>query len=165
MGNKIIVADAGPLIAFGKIKRLDLITNTLGKIIAPIFVLDECLANPAQEGAKEISEALDKKLIETHENPDATEYKNLFDILGTGEASAIVLALQLKTGLLIDEKLGRKAAQKMNLNIIGTAGALLIAKEKKLIKTIAPIILELKQCGYYLSDKLIQTVLAYANEK
>jgi predicted nucleic acid-binding protein len=64
-------------------------------------------------------------------DPAIHQYQNIFDILGPGEATAIILASQLKAGLLIDEKLGRKAAQKMNLHIIGTAGVLLLAKEKK----------------------------------
>lgn len=137
MDNKIIIADAGPLIAFGKIKRLDLITETLGTILATGFVLDECLANPAQKGAKEISEGISQKWIERCENPVVDQYKDLFDTLGAGEASAIILASQLKVGLLIDEKLGRKTAQKMNLKIIGTAGVLLLAKEKKRIEKVA----------------------------
>lgn len=164
MVNKIIIADAGSLIAFSKIKRLSLITEILGTIIAPHFVLDECLANPAQEGAKEISAAIDKNLIVPHKNPEISHYKNLFDILGPGEASAIILASQLKFGLLIDEKLGRRTAQKMSLKIIGTAGVLLLAKEKKLIEKVSPVLQDLKKCGYYLSKELIQLVLDGAKE-
>ena len=52
----------------------------------------------------------------------------------------------------------------MNLHTIGTAGVLLLAKEKKLIKTVSPLIIELKKSGYYLSNSLIQTVLDRAKE-
>lgn len=162
--NKIIIADAGPLIAFSRIKSLSLLVETLGTVIAPISVLNECLVNPAQFGAKEISEAITKKLIKPHDNPDIQHHKDLFDMLGSGEASAIILAMQLKTGLLIDERLGRKAAIKMSLKIIGTAGVLLLAKEKKLIKKVAPLIHELKNTGYYLSKELINSVLIRAKE-
>lgn len=155
MANKTIIADAGPLISFGRIKRLSLLVDALGIISAPAYVLNECLFNPNQAGAKEIQDAIDQQLIKSYENPDMRHHQNLFDVLGPGEASAIVLASQLKMGLLIDEKLGRKTAQKMNLPIIGTAGVLLLAKEKNLIKTIAPVISELKNAGYYLSKELI----------
>ncbi len=163
--NKIIIADAGPLIAFGKIKSLTLITKIFGKIIAPAFVLDECLVNLAQKGAKEISEAISKKLIEPYANPEMDHNQDIFDILGAGEASAIILASQLNAPILIDEKLGRKIAQKMGLKTIGTAGVLLLAKEKKLIDKVTPMIVELKNSGYYLSKDLIKTVLNLANEK
>lgn len=163
--NKIIIADAGPLIAFGQIKRLTLIIEIFGKIIAPAFVLDECLANLAQKGAKEISEAINKKIIEPYENPNMDEYQDIFAILGKGEASAIILASQLNAPILIDEKLGRKVAEKKGLNAIGTAGVLLLAKKKKLIEKVIPVIAELKTNGYYFSKELIQTVLTLANEK
>lgn len=47
---------------------------------------------------------------------------------------------------------------------VGTAGVLLRAKEKKLIKTVKPLISELKKAGYYLSDSMIKKVLAIAQE-
>lgn len=164
MAKKIIIADAGPLISFGRIKRLSLIVDTLGTIIAPVNVLAECLSNPAQAGAKEIQQAIDQKLIISHENPETQHHKNLFEVLGVGEASSIVLADQLKLGLLIDEKLGRNTAKKMNIPIIGTAGVLLLAKENNLIEKVTPIIQELRDSGYFLSKELIRTVLARANE-
>jgi predicted nucleic acid-binding protein len=162
--KKYIIADASPLIAFGRINHLVLLTETLGTLIVPESVLRECLANPALTGAKQIQDAVNKKLITWHEDPDPHSYLSLFDILGPGEANAIILANELKVGLLIDEKLGRKIAQKMNLSVIGTAGVLLLAKEKKLIKEVMPLLSELKKSGYYLSNALIQTVLAYAKE-
>jgi predicted nucleic acid-binding protein len=157
LADKIIIADAGPLIAFGRIKCLSLLAETLGEIIAPRQVLNECLSDLAMPGAREISEAIEKQIVTPHEGPKNHQFQNLFDILGHGEASAIILALQLKAGLLIDEKIGRQTARKMNLRIIGTAGVLLLAKEKKLI--------ELKNVGYYLSEELIETVIKQASEK
>ena len=74
MTNKIIIVDAGPLIAFGKIKHIDLLAKILGTLIAPEFVLNECLANPSQPGAKEIAAAIDEKLIIPHVNPNNKHY-------------------------------------------------------------------------------------------
>lgn len=165
MTDKIIIADAGPLIAFGRIKQLSLLSKALGEIIAPLSVVNECISNTSLPGAKEILVAIEKKLIVSHKNPDTRDYQDLFDILGPGEAAAIVLALQLNAGLLMDEKLGRQTAQKMNLRIIGTSGVLLLAKKKKLIEKVAPLIHELKNAGYYLSKELIKKVLSIANEK
>ena len=41
---KPVVADAGPLIAFGRIGKLDLLSQVLGRILMPKAVVDECLA-------------------------------------------------------------------------------------------------------------------------
>jgi predicted nucleic acid-binding protein len=165
LADRIIIADSGPLIAFGRTKHLSLLADTLGEIIAPRQVLNECLSNTAMPGAREISRAIEKKIITPHDDPQNHQFQDLVDILGPGEAAAIILASQLKIGLLIDEKLGRQTAKKMNLNIIGTAGVLLLAKEKNLIKKIAPLIQELKNAGYYLSEDLIESVLKRADEK
>lgn len=164
MSKKIIIADASPLIIFGRIKRLDLITETLGQIIIPISVMKECIGN-TRAGETEIIAAIKEGIIETTPDPDMDKYQYLPNALGRGEATAIVLASKLKIGLLIDEKLGRRTAKKMNISIIGTAGTLLLAKKKKLIKKVSPIIKELKDNGYFLSEQLIKEILVKAKEK
>jgi predicted nucleic acid-binding protein len=161
--RKIIIADSGPLIAFGKIKMLSLLIDTLGTIIMPAAVSNECLSNLARPGAKEIAAAIENNLIKVHENPAVLD-KEVIDILGVGESNAITLASQLGAGLLIDDKLGRKVAVKMKLPVIGTAGVLLLAKNKKLIKQVAPVIQELKNNSYFLSKELIATILKRVGE-
>jgi len=165
LSKKTVVADASPLIAFGRINHLSLLSNTLGTIIIPQVVADECLLDIARPGAKQIQQAIRQKKIILHANPNINNYQELHNLLGEGETNAIVLALQLNTGLLIDEKLGRGAAQKLGLKIIGTAGVLLLAKHHRLINKISPLISELKQAGYYLSDALLKDVLKRAKEK
>ncbi|KTC65533.1 Domain of uncharacterised function (DUF3368) (plasmid) [Legionella adelaidensis] len=164
MNKKIIVADAGPLIAFAKIQRLDLLKKVLGQIIAPQAVIDECLVNPKLQGAAEITDALKGGLIRQYENLQGEKEKFLFENLGQGEASAILLALQLHSKLLIDERIGRRVAKQKNISIIGTAGVLLLAKEKKLIPKVASLIYELKNVGYRLSEDLVNTILIRAKE-
>lgn len=163
--KKTVVADASPLIAFGRINLLSVLSNTLGMIIIPQTVADECLADITQPGADQIKKAITKKLIKIQPDVKTNEYYELLDILGKGEAAAIALALKLKAGLLIDEKLGRNAAKKLHLKIIGTAGVLLLAKQHKLITKVSPIIQDLKNSGYYLSTELMKEVLIRAKEK
>lgn len=75
-----------------------------------------------------------------------------------------MLASHLKAGLFIDEKLGRQVARKLDIRLIGTAGLLLLAKQKKYISEIAPFITALKSQGYYLSTTLENKILHRANE-
>lgn len=165
MANKTVIADAGPLIAFGRINFLSLLSDILGKIVVPEAVADECLVNVLLPGAGEIQRAIHEKIIKVYANPDFDQNHGLLDVLDKSEASAIALALKLNAGLLIDEKLGRSAAKKLNLQIIGTAGVLLLAKQNKYIDKVYPIIQELKKSGYFLSSELTKEVLKRANEK
>ncbi len=160
----MIVADTGPLIAFARVKHIPLLSNLFGTILIPQAVADECLKDLSRPGAQDIRGVIDNKLIEVHPNVDTKNFISLFDILDNGEVCAIALAVQLNSGLLIDEKLGRSTAKNMGLKVIGTAGILLLAKQKKLIKEISPLILDLKSAGYYLSEALIKEILVLAKE-
>lgn len=164
MNKGIIVADASPLIAFGRIDQLIILKKTLGKIIVPEAVLNECLQDSSRPGAVEIQKAINKKIIAHYPNPQPNNHEDLFSLLDIGEANAIILASKLQTGLLIDEKLGRNTAKKLNIPIIGTAGVLVLAKKKKNIKKVKPIIEHLKKAGYYMSHELISEVLRIAKE-
>lgn len=164
MVKKIVIADASPLIAFGRINSISILTDTLGMVIIPEAVAIECLADTSRPGACEIQKAIQKKIIKVEANPKLEGNHDLLNILGKGEAAAINLAIKLKTGLLIDEKLGRSAAKKLNVKVIGTAGVLLLAKSNNLIDKVSPLIYELRNSGYHLSSELIKEVLKHAKE-
>lgn len=164
MTKKIVVADASPLIAFSRINHLEVLSKTLGEIIITEKVEKECLEDMSRPGATALQKAILKNIITVHDDPNTDQYRELADILDEGEASAIALALKMRTSLLIDEKLGRAAAKKLNLKIIGTAGVLLLAKQNKIIDKVSPLIHKLKDLGYYLSSELITEILTRADE-
>lgn len=165
MNNSIIIADAGPLIAFGRINLLSVLHKTLGTIIIPESVANECVQETSRPGASAIQDAIHKKIVQVNADPRGEQFTQLMTILGPGESAAITLAIELHTGLLIDEKLGRNIATQLNIKIIGTAGALLLAKQRKIIKAVLPIINQLKITGYHLSDTLIAEIAKLAHEK
>ena len=52
--------------------------------------------------------------------------------LGTGEREAICLAMEVQAGaILLDDEPARKIAAQLNLPLIGTAGVLILAKERR----------------------------------
>lgn len=164
MNKKIIIADASPLIAFGSIDKLCVLSNLFGKVVVPKIVATECLIDRTRPGAMAISKAIDDKLIQVH-SAAITHIDNALEILDQGEVAAIALAHSLNLPLIIDEKLGRSVAKKLGVKIIGTIGVLLLAKEKKMVKAIKPILLLLKDGRYFLSDALIKETLKRAKEK
>lgn len=62
-------------------------------------------------------------------------------------------------------KMQKKHAKYLGLNVTGTLGILIKAKQKGFIKEVKPLLLELKNKGIYISDNVIDMCLKAANEK
>ena len=86
--------------------------------------------------------------------------------LDRGEAESIALALTLNAELLLlDEKDGRHAAQRLGLRVLGTLGILLEAKQKGLLPAIHPLLDALRQkAGFYVSNRVYHHLLELADE-
>jgi predicted nucleic acid-binding protein len=164
LNNQIIIADSGPLIAFSRLALLPILTKACGSVAIPEAVVKECTQDKFRPGAIAIQDAIENKILTVYADPKNDHFLKLNILLGNGESAAIALAVELKASLLIDEKLARSAARNLNLKIIGTAGVLLLAKQKKIINAVLPIIKEIKKTGYYLSDTLIQEISKISGE-
>ena len=66
--------------------------------------------------------------------------------------------------LLVDDKRARKVASLNDIEIIGSQGVLLFAKQQGLIKKIKPFIDKLRSSDFYISERLIKKTLRLANE-
>jgi predicted nucleic acid-binding protein len=65
---------------------------------------------------------------------------------------------------LWDDRCGRAEARRQRLPIIGTAAVLVLAKERNLIPTCGPLLLAMRDEGYFLSDGLVAAVINQAGE-
>lgn len=86
--------------------------------------------------------------------------------LDIGEAEAIALALELQAEqLLIDERLGRIVAARLNLRYTGILGILIEAKSQQLIPEVKPKLDALiNQAGFWVAEPLYNRVLRLAGE-
>lgn len=159
---KTVVADTGPLMAFGRIGRLDLLPQVLGEVLAPSAVAAECLADLETPGAHAIREALRARVL--IKCPDPSPAQQPYPVLAAGESAAIRMALKLSAAVLIDEKAGRAIATKLGLSLIGSGGVLLAAKKCGLIQTVQPILEAIAGNGYHFSGALIRAILSRAGE-
>ena len=139
-----IVADSGPLIMFGRSELLDLVRQVAGEVLVPATVFTECTREAAKPGVSGLIDAAASGLIRVEADPALVSGMDNVTSLGAGEIMALTLALHLRCPVLMDETLGRKVAAGHGVPVIGSAGILLAAKERKFITEIAPILVA---CG------------------
>ncbi len=159
----IIVSNAGPLIALAKIGKLNILNRLFEKVKLPPSVFHELRITSSRPGAIEFKEAIETtKWIEVSD-PTPIPHILLYAI-EQGEAEAIALAKKEGLVLLIDERRGRKIANKEKVKITGTGAVLVAAKKKGIIKKVSPALNKLLGCGYRISNRLQKKILALAEE-
>lgn len=163
----IVVSDTSVLSNLAVIGKICLLKKIYHDVIIPEAVADE-LAN-AGDDTPEIKAVLSLNWIQVRQASDLQTITTLQteQLLDRGEACAISLALQLKADeLLIDERLGRREATRLDLPKVGILGILLIAKRRNLISAIQPVIDALiSEAGFRVSRQLYEEVLQVAGEK
>jgi predicted nucleic acid-binding protein len=159
-----IVTNTGPLIILAKLDHLKLLEKMFVTVYIPPAVHREFLAKSGVEASR-LDEAL-KQFIEVTSKPDlSSTVRAATEHLEAGEQQAIALAAARNSTLVIDERLGRKAARGLGLTITGSVGILLMAKKMGHISAVVPLLESARQQGYWLSDKLIDVAADLADEK
>ena len=161
----IAVSDTGPIIGLAKANRLSLLKNLFEKVLIPPMVRKELFAKTVDE-AELIDNALTDFIQVSEINPVDETAKLILEGLSEGERQAIGVAASLGNDviLLIDDRAGRQAAEKLNIKITGLVGVLLMAKEKGLIKSVVDVIEEIRNNGYWLSNSLVDIAKQLSGE-
>ena len=158
-----VVTNAGPLIALAQIGRLNLLQLLYDELYLPLAVFDEVVTfGRERAGAAEVEMADWIRVINIS---DISAVERLRDRLDLGESEAIVLAIELQADLLlIDEARGRRVAQAQGLNHIGTVGSLVLARQRRLITAVTPLLDELIASGFRMDEALYRTAQKLAGE-
>jgi predicted nucleic acid-binding protein len=161
-----VVSNTTPIISFLKIDRLELLENIFGQIIIPQAVYDELIADHSLPDEIEKITKCPFLRIEQVKNEFAVKLLQKQLNLGLGESESILLADTLKASLLIiDERKGRNIAKDMGLQITGTLGILVEAKNQKYIDRIEPLLNKLIEKDIRISKKLYDEIMTLAGEK
>lgn len=156
---RVVVSDAGPLIALGRLDLLALLPKVFAQVQVPTAVLDECVARPDNADAQRIQQAVDRHwLVACEAVPIVKEG------LDPGECAAIARALEISAGLLADDQAARQYALEIGLHVIGTLGVLVLAKQAGHLAAIKPLIDRLRASGQRLSHAAVAQALASASE-
>ena len=150
----VVIADAGPLIAFAKLNQLKLLFALFGSVLVTKAVIDECLQGKGSD-VDLIAKALVSNELQCIDTPNFQSA--LSRSLGLGEQSCIEYALQTESAtlLIIDDALARKQALRLDLNVVGTAALLFAAERKGLISSAEHQIEILRESGYRISPKVV----------
>lgn len=161
----IVISDTSPVINLAAIGQLELLNNLYGKVILPRAVHHEItVIGAGQAGSTELGKL---KWIEVKGVSNQNLVQALRMELDEGESEAIALAVELNAELLLmDERIGRAVASRFGLRYIGLLGTLIEAKQKGLIKTVKPLLDDLRsKAGFWIGQKLYDCILKKAGEK
>ena len=171
----MVIADAGPVIALARIGHLELLRQVFGTVVLTSVVAEEIgiPGSPdtatARAGVGAIGEALAAGGLTIAKAGVEGSYQPLNPGVDAGECSTIALALLWQASgervlVILDDRCGRAEARSQGLAIIGTAAVLVLAKERTLIPACAPLLIALREQGYFLSDGVVAAVLGQAGE-
>jgi uncharacterized protein len=160
-----VVSNTSPIINLTAIGQLDLLRELYGTLTIPDAVYEEIVVHGhGQPGAAEVQQL--SWFVRRSVSNRALSAQLMGSGLDVGEAEAIVLALETSARLLLmDEKLGRAAAARAGVRVIGLLGLLIEAKSRGLVPMIRPLLDALRTGpGFYIAPALYARVVQQAGE-
>lgn len=170
MTRRVVIADAGPLIALARIEALRLLRGLFGRVLVTREVHGEILpARGSFPDAEVLARALTDGWIEVADMTPA-DWRPLNPGVDAGEASAIGAARLWRAAgdavlLVIDDRAGRAEARAQGIPLIGTAAVIGLAKTEGLIQAARPLLEALQRTGYWPGQPVIDAVLEEVGER
>jgi len=159
-----VVCDSTVLIGLAKIGKIEILKNVFRTIYIPQAVYEEIVTKGKNKpGSGEIAGA---KWINCQSVNDRRMVKILQAQFGYGESEVLLLGKQLNADwLLLDDEKARNAAISANFKVMGLGGVLSVAKELGFIHHVKPLLDELKNKNFRMSDKIYNEILKKSGEK
>lgn len=156
----IVIADSSALVALSICECLPILDTLFGEVKVPQAVYEEvCIAGKPESTA--LSAYLEDKVCKVYCAKPIEKASGL----GKGEVAAISLYKELSADLLlIDDARARKVAYLNNLEVMGSLGVLLLAKQKGVLTAITPKVNRLRNSDIFISEHLLEKLLDVANE-
>jgi predicted nucleic acid-binding protein len=150
------VVNASPLIVFGKIGQLDLLTQLPKEVVVPQAVADEIVAGPENDAARLAIEAGMFRLVDTQEpTPELAAWD-----LGSGETAVLSYTL-VNPGwtAILDDGAARKCAVTFGVDVKGSLAIVILAKKRGLIPQAKQLLHTMQEVGLRLNESIIRQVL------
>ncbi|MCL1465698.1 DUF3368 domain-containing protein [Argonema galeatum] len=158
-----VISNTTPLINFAAINRLDILQAMFGQIVIPQAVYDETTGSNFPD-SQVVLQAIASGWLQVRQV--STIASEISPTLDQGEREAIALAIATsEQRILLDEREARQVAQSFGLQVIGSLGILLLAKNKQIIPQVQPLLdAMIHTAQYWVSATLYQQVLRQAGE-
>jgi len=158
-----VVLNSSVIIALSTLGYLNKLTQIFKEILIAKAVYEEiCIRGRGLLGERELLEAVKNNIIIVKDVKNRLLVNALLDPLAMGEAETITLASEEKADhIVIDDKLARRRAKSMKLNVIGTLRILRLMYDAKLIDKRETIkaLEKLKETGFRISEDITNRVL------
>lgn len=159
---RLVITNTTPIFYLYRLGYLDLFHELYQKIVVPQAVVDELKAGEA--GGENVPDIRNYEWIEIR-RVKVPKLIGLITDLGSGEAEALAIAMEEPDSLVIvDDCLARRIAKLQGLEITGTAGVILKAKEKGYVTSVAPLLDKLLELGFWLDKELKDRIIKLAHE-
>lgn len=157
------VLNSSVIIALSTLGYLDKLKHIFTEILIIKAVHNEiCVKGRGLIGERELREAVKDGLIIVKDVKNRLLVNALLDPLAIGEAETITLTVEERANyIVIDDKLARRRAKSMGLNVIGTLKVLRLLYDAKLIDKhqLLRSLEKLKEIGFRISDEVINKAL------
>ena len=158
-----IVVNSTPLISLSILNQLDLLLKIFGDVIVPSVVYDEIIVNGKGKAGYSNLSKIDWFNVINVEN--IGQKQSIMIELDEGEAEVITIAKEKGIKLVcVDEFAGRRYAKLLGLEVIGTLGVLLIAKQKNYVSELKPLFQKLLASNRHIGKPLCNQILTRAGE-
>ncbi len=162
---KLIVADAGPLIALSVGGVLPKSIDLLGGLLVPEAVFQECTEDVSAPGAVVLRDLTLAHRLQIIPSADLKPLDASFAHgLGGGEVAVLSYALQRGLLTLIDERRARRVAARLGVRVIGSGTVLALLKQQGLIASVKPVLSAWREHSYFVSEPLVLEILRLAGE-
>jgi hypothetical protein len=156
----LVIADTSALIALAACNALQLLDQLFQDVRVPSAVFREC-AVPGKASSERLKDYLQEKVIDV----DLQDFVIAVAGLGQGELEAMALYKRLQAEfLLIDDHRARKVAHLNGIEVVGTLGVLLRAKESGLVAEVRPLIVTIQAAGVHYGGEVLSEVFRLAGE-
>jgi predicted nucleic acid-binding protein len=161
--DQVVLSDSSPLIGLAAAEVFDVLRRLFGQISVTESVRKEVTAHKHLPGAAELSRGVRDGWIRRLRDPRGGVSLPTLD---AGEATTLYAAVRLgrKCLVLMDDAAARAEARALGVTVTGTAGVLLLAHRRRLIRSVRPLIEKLFAARFRISPGVINAILQEAGE-
>jgi predicted nucleic acid-binding protein len=150
--HSVVIADTSCLILYSKVE----ITYILHSLYSNVIITPEV--------ADEFGEAIPEWINIQSAKPENIRLFDSYNI-GVGEITSLALTFGLKgSTIILDDYKAKKIAKSFHLDVTGSLGIIVKAKERNIISNIKDVITKIKATNFHLSPSLEYLILKAAGE-